>query len=52
MLQTIFTFFVSLAARRDIFQLDSEFKDSAGFAVLRETADVPAKLLTNHLAGV
>ena len=51
-LTVILTFFVSLEARRDMFQLDSEFKDGAGLPFLRETADVPAKLLTNNLTGV
>ena len=37
---------------RDFFHLDSKFKDATGLPVLRETADVPAKLLTNHLTGV
>ena len=51
-LTTIFTFFVPLAARRNMFQLDSELKDSTELLFLRETTYVPAKLLTNHLTGV
>ena len=51
-LTTIFTFFVSLEARRYAFQLYSEFKDGAGLPFLRETTDVPAKLLANNLTGV
>ena len=51
-LTTIFTFFVPLAARCNMFQLDSELKDSTELPVLRETTDVSAKLLTNHLTGV
>ena len=41
-----------IVTRCDFFQLDSEFKDGTALPGLRETADVPAKLLTNHLTGV
>ena len=51
-LDGIYTFLESLDARRDMLQLDSEFKDGTEFPFLRETTDVSAKLLANYLAGV